>query len=202
VKNITEKQKYVLKFIEDFTEENGYPPTMREIGKRFEFSAKAAFDFVNALKKKSYIKTENNCSRAIKVIKSLREADSDFVEIPVAGDVAAGIRMLSEENYNGAVLVHKSWIKHKDKQYFALIVRGDSMIGAGIMDGDTAIIIKQETARNGEIVVAEVDEGYTLKRYYKENSRVRLEPENPCCKTVYCRNVRIAGILAGVYRQY
>jgi repressor LexA len=187
-------------FIEDYITANNYPPTVREIAGHFGFSAKAAHDHIIALKKKAYIKAESNCSRAIQIIRSLRDEEPAFVEIPLAGEVSAGKRILSEANDNGTLYVHKSWLKSQNKQYFALVVRGDSMIGAGVMDGDTIIVLRQETAENGDIVIAEVDDGWTLKRYFKENSRVRLQPENPNYQPIYCRGIRIAGKLAGVYR--
>jgi repressor LexA len=117
------------------------------------------------------------------------------------GTVAAGIPILSEENWEDTLTLHKSSLK-KNRVYFAVKVRGDSMQDAGIMDGDMAIIEKQNTAINGEIVVAVVDEAVTLKRFYKENARIRLEAENRLFNPIYCQDVRILGRLAQIIRHY
>jgi repressor LexA len=115
--------------------------------------------------------------------------------------VAAGKPILSEENREGSFPLHHDMMK-KNRQYFALKVRGDSMEGAGIMDGDTAVIEKRDTVSNGEIAVAVVDEAVTLKRFFKESTRVRLEPENPNHKPIYSQHVRILGRLAHIFRSY
>jgi repressor LexA len=123
------------------------------------------------------------------------------VEIPVLGTVAAGQPILSEENWDGTITMHQSLLK-KNKNYFALKVRGDSMSGAGIMDGDTAIIEKQHTVRNGEIAVAVVNDAVTLKRLYRENTRIRLQPANPAYKPIFSQNVKVLGRLARILRAY
>ena len=203
MKELTERQENVLAFISGFITQKSYPPTIREIAEHFQFSAKAAHDHVNVLKKKGCIEMENKSPRTLKIIKRDDwDEETAFCQIPVLGSVAAGARILSEELYSHSIHIHKSWIKPPYKNYFALTVRGDSMTGAGIMDGDTAIILKQETARDGDIIVAEIDDGYTIKRFFRENSRIRLQPENPAYQPVYCGNIRVAGVLASVYRSY
>jgi repressor LexA len=113
--------------------------------------------------------------------------------------VAAGKPILAEENWDGAIPVHSSFLK-KNRQYFALKVRGNSMKDAGILDKDTALIQKQNTAKNGDIVVAVVDEAVTLKRFFKEANRIRLQPENPEYNPIYSQDVRVLGKLAYVIR--
>jgi repressor LexA len=124
-----------------------------------------------------------------------------LTDIPILGTVAAGIPILSEENWDGAITLHRSMLK-KNKKYFALRVRGDSMSGVGIMDGDTAIIEKQSVVRNGEIAVAVVDDAVTLKRFFKESARIKLQAENPAYKPIYCQDVRILGRLSRILRFY
>jgi len=121
--------------------------------------------------------------------------------VPILGTVAAGIPILAEENFDGNVLLHRSMLK-RNKKYFALKVKGDSMIGAGIMEGDTAIIEKQNTVHNGEIAVAVMDDAVTLKRFYKESSRIRLQAENPAYKPLYSQDVKILGRLFTIIRAY
>jgi repressor LexA len=117
------------------------------------------------------------------------------------GTVAAGVPILSEENWEGTLTLHKPSLK-KNRVYFAVKVRGDSMIEAGIMDGDMAVIEKQNVAKNGEIVVAVVDDAVTLKRFYKESSHIKLQAENPAYKPIYCQEARIVGRLAQIIRHY
>jgi repressor LexA len=124
-----------------------------------------------------------------------------LIQIPIVGTVAAGIPILSEENWEATVTLHESTLK-KNRTYFAVRVRGDSMSGAGIMDGDLAVIEKLSVVKNGEIAVAVVEDAVTLKRFYKENSRIRLQAENPEYKPIYCHDLRILGRLAQIIRYY
>ncbi|MDR2522035.1 MAG: transcriptional repressor LexA [Spirochaetaceae bacterium] len=202
MKGLTERQERVLAYIAGFIEENHYPPAMRQIGAYFSITPRAVCDYVAALKKKGYVQVEDKCPRTLRLLRAAPDAAGGFLPVPVVGEVAAGARMLAWETPDRTIRLHKSQLKHPDAVHFALVVRGDSMTGAGIMDGDIAVILKQENARSGDIVVAEIDEGFTLKRYFKENSRIRLQPENPRYSPVYCRNIRIAGILTCVYRSY
>jgi repressor LexA len=177
---------------------------MREIGEHFVISVKGAYDHVEALRKKGFIRLGDKRSRTIEIIKPKKDTDADdipVIEVPLLGTVAAGRPILSEENWEGSIPIHHSLLK-KNFQYFALKVRGDSMTGAGIMDGDIAVIEKQESAENREIVVALVDDAVTLKRFFKESNRVRLEPENSNYQPIYTQNARILGRLAHIIRSY
>jgi repressor LexA len=199
MKELTARQKVVLSFIAEFIRNHSYPPTIREVAEYFEISVKGAHDHVTALKKKGALKQADRRSRTMEVVGS--NGLGGCIDIPLLGTVAAGHPILSEENWDGAITMHQSMLK-KNKNYFALKVRGDSMSDAGIMDGDTAIIEKQHTVRNGEIGVAVVDEAVTLKRIYRESTRIRLQPENPAYKPIYSQNVKILGRLARVIRSY
>jgi repressor LexA len=201
MKELTQRQKEVLSFIAGYISKHNYPPTIREIGDFFSISVKGAHDHVTALKRKGVLKQEDKRSRTMELIGEGRTSLNRLVEIPLLGTVAAGVPILAEENWDGAVQINDALLK-KNRKYFALKVRGDSMVGAGIMDGDTAVIEKQAIAKNGEIVVAVVDEAVTLKRFFKENKRVRLQAENPGYPPIYSQNVRLLGRLAHIIRSY
>jgi len=203
MKELTERQREVLSFITLYVSKHAYPPTIREIADHFSISVKGAYDHLSALKKKNRLRYGDKRSRTIEVIKDedQGEGDSAAVNVPILGDVAAGRPILAEENWDGTLPVPRAMLR-KDGTYFALRVRGDSMEGAGILDGDVAVIEKKEHARDGEIVVAVVEEAVTLKRFFKESARFRLQAENPAYSPIYSRDVRILGRLACVLRKY
>ena len=203
MKQITERQKEVLTFISNFTEESGFPPTVREIGDHFGISLRAVQDHLAALQKKGYLATEQKRSRSIRVLIDERAKEpAVFMEkVPLLGTVAAGKPLLCEENLDGYVNLTEPFIR-PGKSYFALRVRGTSMINAGILEGDLAIIEQNSVAYDGQIVVAVLDDAITLKRYYRETDKVRLQPENPAFQPIYCEDVRIVGILSNIVRTY
>ncbi|MDR2477309.1 MAG: transcriptional repressor LexA [Treponema sp.] len=203
MKELTGRQKEVLSFIAEYINMHSYPPTIREIAEYFCMSVKGAHDHVLALKRKGCIKQNDKRPRTMKLVQG-KEADDDMTslaEIPLLGTVAAGRPILADENWDGSIMMHRSMLRN-NKKYFALKVRGDSMCNAGIMDGDTAIIEKQNVVRNGEIAVAVVDDAVTLKRFYRDNSRIKLQAENPAYKPIYCQDVRILGRLSRIIRFY
>jgi len=202
MKELTKRQKEVLSFIAAYIKNHSYPPTIREIADNFAISVKGAYDHVTALKRKNCLKQDDNRSRTMGLVRSKVDEDLGTIfKIPIVGTVAAGTPILSEENWEGTITLHHSMLK-KNKVYFAVKVRGDSMSGAGIMDGDMAIIEKMTVVKNGEIAVAVIDDAVTLKRFYKENARIRLQAENPVYKPIYCQDVRILGRLAQIIRYY
>ncbi|EID86449.1 SOS regulatory protein LexA [Treponema sp. JC4] len=203
MKGITDRQKEVLDFISDFTEENVCPPTVREIGEHFGISLRAVQDHIAALQKKGFITQAAKRSRSIRVIVDTREKKPElFVgKVPLLGNVAAGRPLLSEENLDGYVNLTEPFVR-PGKSYFALRVRGQSMINAGILDGDLAVVEQSSVAVDGQIVVAVIDDAITLKRYYKEAGRVRLQPENPDFPAIYSTEVRVVGILSNIVRTY
>ncbi|MCL2264686.1 MAG: transcriptional repressor LexA [Treponema sp.] len=200
MKELTDRQKQVISFIADYIKKYSYPPTIREIADHFSISVKGAHDHITALRKKGHIKHANKRPRTMGLTHS-RPEDSDLIGVPVLGSVAAGMPILSEENFDGNIMLHRSMFK-KNRKYFALIVKGDSMSGAGILEGDTAIIEKSNTVHNGEIAVALIDEAVTLKRFYKESTRIRLQAENPSYKPIYSQDVKILGRLFTLIRNY
>jgi repressor LexA len=207
MKGLTPRQREVLRFIIGYIRSHAYPPAIREVGDHFGISVKGAYDHLDALRKKGFVRMGDRRSRAIEVLKTdwdTKTIDTPpVIEVPLLGTVAAGRPILSEENWEGSVPLHRSMLK-KGAQYFALKVSGDSMTRADILEGDIAVIEKQEHAENGEIVVALVNEAMTLKRFFKEANRFRLQPEsdNPENKPIYTQDVRIAGRLAHIIRSY
>jgi repressor LexA len=201
MKELTERQKEVLSFIAGYINEHNYPPTIREIGDFFSISVKGAHDHVTALKKKGVLKQVDKRSRTMELVGEGKTSLNRLVEIPMLGTVAAGVPILAEENWDGTIQINEALLK-KNRKYFALKVRGDSMVGAGIMDNDMAVIEKQSVAKNGEIVVAVVDDAVTLKRFFRENKRIKLQAENPAYPPIYSQNVRLLGRLVHIIRSY
>lgn len=201
MKLLTTRQEEVLAFIKNFIKEKKYPPTIREVAAQFTISVKGAYDHLKALEKKSALKCDPNRSRSIEILDSDYSGDDQpVVEIPLLGRVAAGLPLFAEANFDGTIPVPRTYLRTGN--YFALLVKGESMIGAGIMDGDTALIRHQAVAENGQIVVAMVEDAVTLKRFYRESSRIRLQAENPAFPPLYSQDVKILGRLAAILRKY
>jgi repressor LexA len=200
MKGLTERQSEVLAFIQDFVAAHKYPPTIREISTHFSISVKGAYDHVRALKRKGSIRYSNNHSRTIEVAREDEDRKGMLVKVPILGRVAAGKPLFAEENFDGHVSVPESYLKAA--KYFALLVQGDSMVDAGVINGDVAVIRQQQTASNGDIVVAMIDEAVTLKRYFREANRVRLKSENSAYPPIYTTSARVLGKLACIIRSY
>jgi repressor LexA len=198
MKNLTNRQKEILGFIEAFIDENKYPPTIREVSDNFSMSVRGAYDHLQALKKKGVIHTDSNRSRSIEIVSE--ETEEMVRSVPILGTVAAGMPIMSQENFEGSIPIPTGLLKRGE--YFALRVRGDSMINAGIMEGDLAIVHQQQVADNGQIVVAMVDDAVTLKRFFKERNRVRLQAENAAYPSIYTRDLRVLGVLSHIFRNY
>jgi repressor LexA len=199
MKQLTARQKEILDFLTSFIEKNSYPPTVRETAKAFSISIKGAYDHIKALEKKGVIKLQENRSRALEIVS--KKSGSDSVdEIPLLGAIAAGNPILAEENWMGTVRVPSDLTR--SDTCFALRVQGDSMRDAGIRSGDLAIIEQRPTAENGEIVAALIEDSATLKRFFKENNRIRLQAENPDYAPIYTQDVRILGALRAIIRSY
>jgi len=208
---LTDRQKDILNFIEQFRNENGYPPTLREIGKKFEISSTFGVKrHLDALVKKGYIAVESNASRGISYLRhefdntALKVIASEdiFTKIPIVGRVAAGTPILAIENIEGSLVIDPSFLK-KSGEHFALKVRGDSMIEAGIFDGDFVIVSSRKEALNGEIIVAMVGDEVTVKSYENKLNKVRLIPQNKNYSPILIDNksdFSILGKVSGVIR--
>lgn len=194
--SLTARQREVLDFIRLKIEGRGYGPTVREIGEEFEIaSPNGVMCHLKALEKKGLITREPNRSRAIQLAP---EAMPD-TGMPLVGSIAAG--SLTEAIEEAERFQFEDWFPTKKNQ-FALRVKGDSMIEAAIADGDLVICRKTRTAHKGDIVVALTDEGdATLKYWYPEANRIRLQPANSSMKPIYCRNVQVLGVVTGVVRR-
>ena len=185
-KELTDRQNRILTFIKEFLRENGFPPTLREIGKGFEISSTFGVKrHLDALEKKGYIRIESNASRGIAIIQdedgmnlsAANDQNEFFSKIPIVGRVAAGSPILAMENIEGSVIIDPSFIKTTEDA-FALRVRGDSMINAGIFEGDIVIVSPNQKGNNGDIIVAMLDDEVTVKRLEMKNNSIKLIPEN------------------------
>ena len=202
--DLTRKQQIVLDFIVRMIQERGYPPTIREIGEEFSISStNGVRDHLKALVKKGYIKRSPHTSRGIELNEYVsRNLPVDGVRVPVLGNVAAGQPILAVENIDTFITLDKLLVKSEGT--FALKVRGDSMINAGILDGDHVLVRQQPTADRGEIVAVIIDDEATVKRYYPEDNFIRLQPDNDAIEPIIVEKgsaeFRIVGKVVGVVR--
>jgi len=193
---LTPRQKEIYDFLKDKIINRGYGPTVREIGEEFGIrSPNGVMCHLKALEKKGLITREAHMSRAIQLTEGLNRGAC----LPLAGQIAAGQPLLAEEQSEKV-----DFSKMFDpKNHFCLRVKGDSMIEDQIAEGDYVVVRKKKTCKNGEIVVALVDgQDATLKRFYKEANRIRLEPANSKMKPIYSKNVEVLGVVDGVVRTY
>ncbi len=207
----TRKEKAILKFIEEQVIENGYPPSVREIGKAIGLSSTATVHaYLAKLEKQGFIKKEDKKGRTLKVIKGTdgqplkREnknfyAQREMVDVPVIGKITAGQPILAVENVTDTFPIPIDFVGNSES--FMLTVRGESMIEAGILDGDYILVKKQSNASNGEIVVALIEDEATVKTFYKENGHIRLQPENHTMDPIIVPDCKILGKVAGVFRK-
>lgn len=203
--DLTERQREVLDVIRDSVRAQGYPPSVREIAAAIGLSSPATVqNHLTALESKGYIRRSPSKRRALEVVS---RADSEgpahavagYRSVPLVGAVAAGKPLLAEENIEELLPVPE-WLTPSN-DCFALRVRGDSMVKAGILDGDVVVVRRQEDAENGDIVVALLGDDATLKRFFREEGHVRLQPENDSMEPILTRDPRIAGKVTGVLRR-
>lgn len=199
----TKKQAEVLTFIKKFVVNNGYPPSIREIGKGLNLSSSATvFVHLKNLEDKGLIRTTNNKFRTIELLvnNEYLESNEDIVKVPMLGKITAGNPIEAIENSDEFFSLPASLIPAKET-IFTLKVEGESMINAGIYDKDIVIVQKQSVAKNGDIVVAmNSDNEVTLKRFYKEKNHIRLQPENDSMQPIILDNCVILGKAIGLYR--
>jgi repressor LexA len=201
---VTAKQRRVFDFIRRYIESNQEPPTIAEIGRQFQMSSSASVHgILSALEREGLIKRIPNISRGIEIVEESKNGNGNESQVPLLGTVAAGQPI-------EAILTHDTVSVPKDMQgrgrTFALRVRGDSMIDENIQEGDIIIVSSQQTAENGQVVVALIDGNYaTVKKFYREPDFIRLEPANPQFKPIFIKTserIQIQGVVRGLIRKY
>ena len=198
--NLTKRQQEIFDFVRSYGSEHGYPPTVRDIGKAIGLtSSSTVHAHLANLEKLGLLKRDPTKPRAIEVLVDKAKAAIAPAGLPLVGQVAAGQPVLAEENIEEYVPVPE--IAGGDEGEFVLRVKGDSMVNAGIFDGDYVIVRPQETASDGEIVVALVGEEATVKRFFREAEHVRLQPENDSVEPILSRDVQVLGRVVGVCRR-
>lgn len=210
--SLNKREKAILKFIEKQIGINGYPPSVREIGKAVDLKSTATVHgYIASLEKKGYIKKESQKGRTLKLLKggAVEGQQSTFdkevyssremVDVPVIGKITAGEPILAVENVTDTFPIPLDFVGSGES--FMLTVRGESMIEAGILDGDYILVRKQNTANNGEIVVALIGDEATVKTFYKEKDHIRLQPENCTLDPIIVPTCEILGKVSGVFRK-
>ena len=210
--SLNKREKAILKFIEKQVVTNGYPPSVREIGKAVGLKSTATVHgYLESLEKKGYIKKESQKGRTLKLLKggNLEGEQTSFdkpvytnkemVDVPVVGKITAGAPILAVENVTDSFPIPIDFVGNCES--FMLTVRGESMIEAGILNGDYILVRKQNTATNGEIVVALIEDEATVKTFYKEKDHIRLQPENSTMDPIIVPNCEILGKVIGVFRK-
>jgi repressor LexA len=198
--DLSSRQIEILDIIKKEIATKGYPPSVREIGEAVGLtSSSTVHNHLNILEQKGYIRRDPTKPRAIEVLDSFSEYGSKkIVHVPVVGQVTAGEPILAVQNIEDSFPVPYDMVK--SDSVFMLRVHGESMIEAGILDDDLIFVRQQQTAHNGDIVVALLEDEATVKRFYKEKNLIRLQPENAHMSPIYSQNVAILGKVIGVYR--
>lgn len=200
--DLSQKQIEILLYIKSEIQRQGYPPAVREICKGVNLkSTSTVHGHLEKLESKGYIRKDPTKPRAIEIL----DKEDDFllvhkktVDVPILGKVTAGAPILAVENIEDTFPIPIEVVEGHD--VFMLKIQGESMIDAGILDGDLVLVQEQKHANNGEIVVAMIDDEATVKRFFKENNRIRLQPENQFMDPIYATDVQILGKVIGLYR--
>ena len=209
---LNKREKAILKYIEKEVAQNGYPPSVREIGKAVGLRSTATVHgYLAKLASKGYIKKEQQKGRTLKLLKggaaeqpkSNQDKDiyngREMVDVPVVGKITAGEPILAVENITDTFPIPLDFVGNSES--FMLVVRGESMIEAGILSGDYILVRRQNTAENGQIVVALIEDEATVKTFYKEKDHIRLQPENSTMDPIIVPNCEILGKVIGVFRK-
>jgi repressor LexA len=197
------RQKQILDFIKQYVQKNGYSPTLQQIADAIGVSSLATVhEHINSMAKKGVIKKYEGSVRGIEIVSGSSMASVDGIELPILGFIAAGSPIEPHTDPNATTYVAPGMLSGK-KRSFVLQVKGESMIEEGILDGDFVVVEEQNEARNGDIVVALLENGLaTLKRYFKEATRIKLAPANSAMQPIYATDVRIQGKVVGVIRRF
>lgn len=198
--NLTKRQQQILHFIADRQQE-GWTPSVREIGDAVGLRSSAAVQkHLNRLEQHGYIRRLNGRARSIQLLRP-DAATHDNLVVPILGEITAGAPILAEQHVTGYLTVVDEALLAKPGAFFALKVKGESMIEAGILPGDYVVVMQQPTAANGEIVAALIGDEATIKRFYKERTRIRLQPANAAMQPILVRDVQILGRVVSVIRR-
>ena len=201
IKENSDKQTHIYNFLIEFTKSKGYPPSVREICQAVSLkSTSTVHGHLKRLEKKGLIYRDPTKPRALEIVE-LSNEEKELIDIPIVGKVTAGMPILATENIEDMFQIPINYVKHNN-DLFILKVTGDSMIEAGILDGDLAIIEQKNVATNGDIVVALIENEATIKRFFKENEFIRLQPENKNYEPIIVEDCSILGKLVGIYRAY
>ena len=204
---VTERQRAILEYLRAFVDEHGYPPTVREIGEAVGLrSPSTVHAHLAQLERAGLLRRDPTKPRAIELTdrrRHLDESPADVHRLPLVGEIAAGGPLLAEQNIEDYVAIPEPLSRGGEE--FILRVKGDSMAGAGILDGDFVVVQRRQDAENSEIVVALADDDEsadeaTVKRFFREDGRVRLQPENDAFEPIYASHVQILGKVIGVFR--
>ncbi len=199
--NLSQRQRLILDVIKQSMEKRGYPPTVREIGAAVGLrSTCTVHKHLNSLEQKGYIRRNPLISRSVMLAEDSLTRKAEVAELPLVGRVAAGVPLLAAENVEEMVPLPLTITGGHDA--FVLRVVGESMIGDGLLDGDYVVVARQQTAVNGDLVVALIGEEATIKRFYLEAEMVRLQPSNPVFQPILLRDVTILGKVIASYRVY
>lgn len=205
MEKLTARQEYILQVIKKLVAKNGYPPTVREIGQEAHLNSPATIHFhLTKLEEKGYIKKGSSKNRTIEILvpNEYLEKEENIVEVPLLGKVTAGTPIEAIETPDEYFAIPTNLINPK-KEIFTLKVSGESMINVGIYDGDILIVERQNTANNGDTVVAmNSDNEATVKTFYKESGYFRLQPENDTMEPIILKEVTILGKAVGLYRKF
>ncbi len=200
---ISSKQEQILNYIKENILDKGYPPTVRDICPAVGLSSTSSVHaHLNTLEERGYIRRDPTKPRAIEILddEGFNLSRREIVNVPIIGTVAAGQPILAEENITDYFPVPPEYLTNN--QTFMLKVKGNSMINAGILYGDTIIVEQTNTAKNGDIVVALIEDSATVKTYYKENGHYRLQPENDTMEPIIVDDLMIIGKVIGLFRSY
>lgn len=203
MEKLTNRQKDVLDYVKSYIANHGYPPAVREIGSALGLNSPATIQsHLTALESKGYIKKTNSKYRSLEIVGNNEYLNDDVINVPLLGKITAGTPIEAIEMPNEYFSL-PAYLIPSNEEVFTLKVSGESMINAGIFDGDIVIVQRQNVARNGEIVVAMTMENeVTLKRFYKEPNYVRLQPENDTMDPIILPNCTILGKAIGLYRKF
>ncbi len=200
MEKLTVQEERVYEYLKKEINDTGYPPSIREICAALKFkSTSSAHQYIARLADKGYVEKKNLKTRAIRIVGA-----EPVVSLPVIGKVAAGEPILAQENIEDYFSIGETFFNNcvHGEDNFILKVQGESMINIGINDGDYIVVSKQNTARNGQVVVAMIDGNATVKTFYKEKDHIRLQPENDTMEPIIVNNAKIVGKVVGLFRKF